>query len=389
MLDRAELFNQLQALTVTAQQRDFFGDKIKKAWDLLIAQQESLRILIAEKKWHFALPLWFESPDALHKVATAPVSYGIVAVDGSQIYPDRYYSNLDCFMLNIGGLNFAYGAPQSSVAFFSKPYLFTMRDVFKRYGYEGGESKDLIDLMREEFEFKEALAATELFCNQQPTLPSLTLFDGSFIFWHLEGKPAEMRELFLSTYMLYLRKFQEKQLPIAAYISLPRSRELCNVLRFVLCDKFINQGTFCFLDQSCACKILQECNDVEIVANMLKPGYRTGIFMSSSSIADAYFDQLRPCFFFINVGEEIARVELPWWMAQDRAKVDFVAALVLDQSKKGQGYPIVLAEAHERAVVKQQDKRFFYDMIDRIFLQNSVYRQTLAMKNLRKRRMPV
>jgi hypothetical protein len=388
MLNRSDVFNQLQRLVVDTGPRQSVVSHALDAWHTLVSRGDEFRELVAGRQWPFPVPLWFGSLGVMSTVQSFPNPYGIVGVDGSQIYPDRFYSNVDCFVINTGGIAVAYKQPISEVTFFSQPYVHTLRDVVKRYGYDVSGSKDLIDLIREEFEFKDALAAAGVFRTAHPGLPFLCLLDGSFVFWHLEGKPPEVRELFLSTYMLYLRRFQEERIPVAGYISLPRNRELCNALRIALCERFAAQQIFCLADQACACKILQEMTDVDLVAQLLKPGQRTGIFMSRSSIADQYFDELRPCFFFLNVGEEIGRVELPWWMAKDASQVDFVAEIVTDQAAKGLGYPMVLAEAHERAVIKHHDKIFFYEMLEKLYSQHHAGPQ-LALKNLRKRRMPV
>lgn len=388
MLNRSHLFNQLQQFVIDVAPKQSVVNKALDVWNVFVSRSDELRDLLVKKHWPFPVPLWFESPGIVTTVAPFKKSYGIVGVDGSQIYPDRFYSNVDCFVINTGGISVAYRQPQSEVTFFSRPYVYSLRDVAKRYGNEMPISKDLVDFIREEFEFKDALIAADEFRKKHKELQMLCLLDGSFVFWHLEGKPAEIRELFLSAYMLYLRRFQEQQIPVAGYISLPRNRELCNALRFVLCERFLNQQGFCFADQQCACKILQEITDVDLVGRLLRPGERTGIFMSRSSIADQYFDELRPCFFFLNVGDEIGRVELPWWMAKNKSQLDFVAQIIVDQAVKGLGYPMVLAEAHEQAVVKHQDKIFFYEVLEQLSRSKFVGNQ-LALKNLRKRRMPI
>jgi hypothetical protein len=388
MLNRSDLFSQLQTLMVHAGQSKPAIEGAWQAWQELIEQSDDLRPRMSSKQWPFPVPQWFEKPNVAHQVQPFKADYGVVGVDGSQIYPDRFYSNLDCFVINTGGLAMAYQQPKSEVMFFSQPYVYTLRDAIKRYGYDMSGSKDLIDLIREEFEFKDGLDAALKFRASHRQLPFLCLFDGSFVFWHLEGKPTEVRELFLSTYMLYLRRFQEQKISVASYISLPRNRELCNAVRIVMCERFLAQQVFCFADQVCACKILNEITDVDLVSRFLQPGMRTGIFMSKSSIADYYFDELRPCFFFLHVGEEIGRVELPWWMAKDEDQVDFVAQVVMDQANKGLGYPVVLAEAHEQAVVKHHDKMFFYEILEKLCSQQQIGK-TIALKNIRKRSMPI
>lgn len=389
MLDRSNVFTQLQSLVTNRTPSVYNSSIIIEAWDKFIATQATLHQLISSRQWLFPVPLWFESPNITHTIPSNASPYGIIGIDGSQIYPDRFYSNFDFFVINTGGIAITYKHPTSTATFFSQPYVYTLQNALKRYGHEVAESKDLIDLIREEFEFKDGLQAAKNFQKTNPTTPFLCLFDGSFIFWHLASKQTEVRELFLSTYMRYLRQFQEQQIPLASYISAPRNRELCNALRFVLCERFSSTQNFCLLDQPCTCKILQDINDVDLINRFIQPGERTGIFISKSSIADHYFDDLKPCFFFLNVGEEIARVELPWWMAKNSALVDFVANTTLDQASKGMGYPVVLAEAHEQAVIKHHDKNFFYELLTKLSSSQESSSTSLAVKNIRKRRMLV
>jgi NurA-like 5'-3' nuclease len=85
-------------------------------------------------------------------------------------------------------------------------------------------------------------------------------------------------------------------------------------------------------------------------------------------------------FFYLRVGNEIARVEIPQWVATDSQLCDRVHALIYDQAMRGQGYPIALARAHEQAVVKASDRRVFLDMVAQM-LQKS----ELPALNSRKR----
>ena len=71
-------------------------------------------------------------------------------------------------------------------------------------------------------------------------------------------------------------------------------------------------------------------------------------------------EHLVPHFFYMDVGAEIVRIEIPAWIARDEQKINTVAQIILNQSIKGRGYPVALAEAHEQAVVKGPDREFFY-----------------------------
>ena len=51
--------------------------------------------------------------------------------------------------------------------------------------------------------------------------------------------------------------------------------------------------------------------------------------------------------------------------------MDLIATIIADQCVKGRGYPVVLAEAHEQAVVKGLDREFFYHLINKISLEHN------------------
>jgi NurA domain-containing protein len=61
-------------------------------------------------------------------------------------------------------------------------------------------------------------------------------------------------------------------------------------------------------------------------------------------------------FFLLNTGDEIARIEIPEWVARDQAQLAGLHAMLVDQCMKGFGYPAVLARADDRAVISLGDR---------------------------------
>jgi GNAT superfamily N-acetyltransferase len=60
----------------------------------------------------------------------------------------------------------------------------------------------------------------------------------------------------------------------------------------------------------------------------------------------------------------VARVEIPKWVAENKEVVALVHALVLDQCRRGHGYPVALMEAHEKAVVTNADRTQFWGLVE-------------------------
>jgi len=85
-----------------------------------------------------------------------------------------------------------------------------------------------------------------------------------------------------------------------------------------------------------------------------------------------YYGESRIFFFYLNVGGEIARIEIPGWIAQSPDLVNLVHAAILKQSENTQGYPYVLERAHELAVIKASERRSLEEMIERAMFRRGL-----------------
>jgi hypothetical protein len=81
-------------------------------------------------------------------------------------------------------------------------------------------------------------------------------------------------------------------------------------------------------------------------------------------VRDSYGDH-KVHFFYVNVEEEIGRVEVAGWVADNPALLELTHTLVIDNARRGGGYPVVLQEAHEQAVVTGADREAFSAMVER------------------------
>jgi len=367
MLDRSQLVRELESVS----QQLFIDDKpvydlAKKIWKKICSDSTfQYKVRAVEAPW--PVPSWDEQLDKTYTIDSID-TYNLISVDGSQIYPDRH-QGVSCYLINIGGVILRYGHAQP-VTLFSMPY------VFSGEAQEGVElSVELINGKREELEFLIGMQkAIELKKEQPKNL--LVLFDGSLIFWHLEAKDPVLKELFLSQYTASLFGLYKERILTASYISSPRSRELVNLLRLQLSD-FDPQKTALY-------KPIERLVDAAVCSFFLKQGERTIVFKNHAHISDQYPDVVQPHFFYIHIGTEIGRVEIPAWIAQDALRVDHIAQMVYDQSQKGRGYPVAIAEAHEQAVVKGPDREFFYHLITKMGIERSrvIY---LSQKVIKKR----
>jgi len=119
------------------------------------------------------------------------------------------------------------------------------------------------------------------------------------------------------------------------------------------------------------CLALATLRDRDLFS-FLAEGERSGIFESSSEILRQYHEN-RVEFFYLNVGGEIARLEVPQWVTAQRQLLDLVHTLTVDQCQRSTGfppYPPCLLEAHEQAVITASSRQLVQDMVAQALVQH-------------------
>ena len=80
------------------------------------------------------------------------------------------------------------------------------------------------------------------------------------------------------------------------------------------------------------------------------------------------------------------RSETPQWVAMDENLLNLTHALVLDQCRRGQGYPVALSEAHEQAVVTAADRENFWQLVDSSLVEEHMPTLTSAKSQSKRTR---
>ncbi len=375
MLDKSKLIAQLQGIA----DKLFFDNSsasiyAKELWHVISNDSSFFYKVqnVVNPPW--PVPLWTGDLGEVISINRQSFPHMVLSVDGSQIYPDRHFFG-SCFLINTGHVTLPYLLPNAKVSFSSTPIVFTGDDETPL-----SCTTDMVNCKRQELELQNGLKLALDMQHDYKDIPTILLFDGSLIFWHLLSKEEEMRDMFLHTYCDLLEQLYQARIVTAWYISSPKSKELVNLLRLYLSDFEPSKK------ESYAC--INTILDSTIMNTFLEPYSRSILFKNCSNVTVFYPPHVRPFFFYINTGNEIGRVEIPSWIAQDETLVDCIARVIIDQCIKGGGYPVALAEAHEQAVIKGPDREFFYH-----FLQKMVIEQgrniSASRKSLKKRGMNV
>ena len=103
--------------------------------------------------------------------------------------------------------------------------------------------------------------------------------------------------------------------------------------------------------------------DRDLFQRVLNPGWRSAVYKTNSSVPRESYGEHQVSFFYLHVGEEIARVEVPQWVAEDEKLLPLCHSLILDQCRRGQGYPVAISEAHEQAVITGSDRQLFKQIV--------------------------
>jgi hypothetical protein len=309
------------------------------------------------KHWRGAIPIG-EPLDLALDPPAHPAQLSIVAGDGSQIYPDSHGIAL-YYLINIGTIAFRHGSGQAPIVntyptvssetespaddeIISGPVVNARRDV--------GELTRIADL---------ALA-------ESASASTVALTDGTLALWVQTAAIPEAEQARVQRdYLQQLDRLREAHLPIGAFLSRPRSTNVTQLAYLATFDDPDKALSSVVNDRGPAFKGLR---DTTVLTTWLQSGQRSALFEVAPAWNTTYRDRGHSIhFFYVNVGTatqpEIARIEVPVWIAQDRSAVGVLHAAIVEQCKISVGYPYVLARAHEIAVVTNTERAEFEKMI--------------------------
>lgn len=362
------------------------NEHLRNALEAAHVQSENLdglkkKISASRTTWLVAeitdgLDLHFELP-------SLPSDFTVIATDGSHIDVDRHRA-ARCFLINIGGVVLNYGTnPDAFLDSF--PDLYVSQDELviaqPETNREQAIEGTLLGIKRS---VDECRKLADLAAEQPAGSSTVALVDGTLILWGLEGYPEFVSEKLLDEGFLdclnRLRKLNgDKKVALASYISLPRGTDVVNTLKVALCpNNPLDTDKHCKECKTRDCNAVSGIRDRELFAGILGDGERSALFITQSSVVAKQYGEHRIYFYYINVDEEIARVEIPEWVAKNEELLALTHSLILDQCRRGHGYPVALSEAHEQAVVTGADRENFWQLVETALADEKIQTYTSA-----------
>jgi NurA domain len=357
------------------------------------ADLNTLKLKVEASKTTWLVPGLKEDIDTGKEAPNCPANFLVLASDGSHIDVDRHQS-AHCFLINIGMAQLQYGRNPDAQLLSFPTLFFKDIDVVIRSN-DGRQIPIEGQLLGIKRSIEECRWLAERLYELDVALPTVALLDGSLIFWRLAEQiypDFVIRELLVDGFIKYLSRLKElsrrRQVAIASYISYPRSTEVVNLLRLAVCPHPIID-----CDRYCAGKFEhRECDavdgllDRDLFARLLAPGQRSALFSSRSSVVVNYYGENEVNFFYIRLNGEIARVEVPLWVAEDEKLVGLVHSVILAQCQGGLGYPVALSEAHELAVVNAADRGQFWELVEQVMIEDGILLESSAKSESKRAR---
>ena len=376
-------------------------DSTFKLFELALNNQETLKAKISEtyesKKanFFFAIP---ESNETLEQAIICNEKFSeshiVIATDGSQISPSAHEVT-GSFLINIGLVSIPYFTKDTPVNLSSEPTIYnSQEEISAKISSENIQEDDLISYERTLKEIEELVKLAKNY--NKYNLPMIALLDGTLIHWHIEKFSSYFIEHFIKRFSNAMHELKSLNIPVASFLSNSRSNDLINMLRIYKCPyESVDCKKYCgnLEQRNLPCN---PCSDYAPVLDRrlidkyfrdknATPGTRTILFKSNSKILNFYPDDLKVSFFYINTGSEIARVEIPSYVANDKSLLNLTHNAIALQCKVGFGYPVTLSEAHLQAVVNKADRQVFYDLMTEQLLKRKQTPVRLSNKEFKKR----
>lgn len=325
-----------------------------------------------------------------HTPPVPPRDYIVLAVDGSQIEIDRD-SPFDAYLINVGRVFIRYGQSSDAVIESRAQTYYKPEDLVlggrRRPGREHAIGSSVIAARRDTAE----VSALADMAEQLPDgVPAIGLLDGSLTQWRIAEADniadPDIRKQYLDALSRLQHVSQQREFVVASYISRPRAPEVVNALRIAICPfDTPNCGSYCRdkTEGERPCDEVARVRDRDIFEALLEnDGNRSGVFRNQSDEVAEYKDH-SPHFFYLNSGTELARIEIPQWSLD---RIDLLDTLLGDQVELGDGYPLALAEAHEEAVVRADDRALFRQLLEDEAMNRSAPDRTSAKSTAKRQR---
>jgi hypothetical protein len=406
MLDLTQLSKQMQGISQHLQKEAAASRQRLEVAPKLLDKAQWRQAELIKRRENLADRMVFSPPvpvEPLHihpTIATPPKVHTILATDGSQIAPS-HHEIAYCYLINIGRVVLHYGESRHPLLDSIPEVFYRPEDLYvsRQWGIRTEEWMGHRRTAAEAKALAELATAVRTGLKPETTeksqMPMLAMVDGSLIYWVLEPLPNDARDIILSIIFDAWEEMRLARVPLVGYLSASRSGESLSFLRLQACPypepdcyshcPIAPDTVHRSYNDKAPCQIFDPLRDTTFWASVLQPGQRSPLWKSRSRILELYDEENAVYFCYVHVGPEIARIDMPAWVAEDDEMRESALSLILAQVNKGYGYPVALAEAHNQAVVRGGDRARFFAMLEQQMVKAGLPNVGTSYKEARKR----
>ncbi|MCP4166655.1 MAG: DNA double-strand break repair nuclease NurA [Chloroflexi bacterium] len=375
MLELHKLIDSVDAMSQEMARRQArYENLAKSARDRLetIPVDETLLEKIKKAKedstWRGAEPLE-DSLDKRNRPEITLCEYSLVGVDGSQIYPDTHGPAL-YYLINTGSIILREGSGEAPLINTEPRLVFEESTLYdQRHNLIDSE---WVNTQREMVEMQKLAELATLEREHQGgdrDYLVLAMKDGQLMLWQSQQTTEGTKQL--DTFVGYLDEMRRASAIPVGFVGRPRSPYVVRLLWVAELD--LEQITKERVDES----PYRALTDRMLFSALLEPNQRSAIFLNTTAVNRDILqsrDQ-RVCFFYMNVARlsgkeaaQIVRIDLPEWVIEQPDLADRLQVAIYNDCAATL-FPYVLVRADELAVVAQQEKRDFEQMVSAAVLR--------------------
>lgn len=343
------------------------GEQTREAGDKLMALNNLdaiwAQIMLARQKdagFRGAAP--FDEPiNVGFPLPTCPTEATILAVDGSQIYPDPHSAAL-YWLTNIGVFVYPHGIDSLPECVTEPQLYFEDKDIRDPEGRIIPNAA--INVRRSVFEMQ--FLARQAVSRRDLPRPLIAIYDGPLLAF-IAGKEVQNSPQLLFDYHEAMDHLNSIGAGLVGYVDRPKSTFVVNTIYLMTLEP--DQITRQNLQTAGS---LEGLADRDIYQWILNPGERTGLMIQQSPLNKEYKEEHSAdheiVFFYLNVAAVhqdpyLARVEIPMWVAKKKHLVNSIHALIYAQCQITDRFPYSLTRADEIAVIPNHERKALDEMI--------------------------
>lgn len=315
-----------------------------------------------------AAPLDLSYAEPINSIYDAPVEPPqaiVIACDGSQVYPNEQ-SPWHYYLINIGLFVFFHGVSTTPDQFTYPQLMFHPTDVHDRYGRI--VSNRTVDDRRTLQELKALGEHVQSYAT--PEVPLLAMYDNRLMY--MPGNDADENVVLMKAFFDAMTVIRNTGSLLVGYVDNPfRSKRFIQLL--YLTSLKTQEDVRLMQKYLAHCGDMEGLRDRDFFNYMLDAGQRSAVMVQNSPQNREYRNEgsdYEIAFFYLKVisamkETRVVRVDVPMWVARDRAAIDTVHGLILSQCRlQGRNpYPYAISRADELAYVNGQDSRKLEELI--------------------------